>query len=226
MAVNRGGKIVTDGLVFCSDFGSKRSYNGIGNIKDLVGNNNCNLVNAPEFGDDRAAGYFIFDGTNDGLTTTNNLGITGASERTYNIWFYYVGGTRNICGYGSNSTLKLNDFMSYSSGGFHRFILHCYGGGADTISTLPSRNTLNLNNWNSVTVTYDGNAAHVYTNGVFSNSKSLSLNTTDSQFKIGLGYYSGYNSFNSMISSVKIYNRSLSAQEIKQNYNSTRGRFE
>ncbi len=218
--------VVDDGLVFCVDFGSKRSYNGVGNVKDLVGNNNCNLVNAPEFGDDRAAGYFNFDGTNDALVATNDLGITGASERTVNIWFYHVGGTRNLCGYGANATLKLFDLMSYSNGGFQRFILHCYSGNADTISTLPSRNTLKLNDWNSVTVTYDGTTAHVYTNGVFSNSKALSLNTGDSQFKIGVGYYNVYNSFNSMVSSVKIYNRCLSAEEIRQNYISTRGRFQ
>ena len=96
----------------------------------------------------------------------------------------------------------------------------------DTISTLPSRNTINVNQWNQIVHLYDGSDVSIYTNGEFSNSKTLSLNTTNSKLRIAAGIYAGgYNYFLGKGSTFKIYNRALSAQEVTQNYNALKNRF-
>ena len=74
-------------------------------------------------------------------------------------------------------------------------------------------------------LTYSYNNASVYTNGKFSNSKALVLNTIDSTLKIGKATYSPIDGFSGKIASVQLYNRALTGDEVRQNYLATRGRY-
>ena len=222
--------IVTDGLVLCLDAANKRSYPGTGTTwTDLMGNNNATLYNAITFSEDNA-GTLITDATNEYVQTNSNISVVGSSARSICCWFYYENAlSANILGYGqtgSGSNGKMFDIMSWTSGGYRRLITHHYGSGFDTISTLPSRNTLNLGEWNYLTVTYDSSVVRVYTNGEFSNEKTMGLNTTASDLFLCRGIHTNYNSRPlGALSSFYLFNRALSADEVRRNYEATVGRF-
>lgn len=227
MAIFRGPKTTTNGLVFCVDAADKNSYPGSGTTwSDVSGTDNTGiLTNSPTFSSTNM-GNFIFDGADDYVITTSQLGISGVTSRSFECWIYISNNvSKNIMGCGDNGLLNLFDTIVWYTSPYLQVIGHYYGGDNDTISTLPSRNTLNINQWNQIVHLYDGTNASIYTNGVFSNSKSFTLNTTNSTLLIGAGKYTGFNYFSGNIALCRIYNRALTASEIQQNYNATKSRF-
>jgi hypothetical protein len=95
--------------------------------------------------------------------------------------------------------------------------------------------TLNENQWYHIVCTYNGSQITMYVNGQQVASAPFSGMLADSTGgDLGIGYssYWNWNYFNGLIDEVRIYNRALSADEIKmhylsefQKYNSTQYRF-
>ena len=229
MSLSHSPKIVTDGLVLCLDAANPRSYPKSGTTwSDLAGSNDATMTNmdAANFSDEKR-GVLNFDGTDDYLTTASNIGITGSADRSLCVWFYHNSTALdvNIIGYGVNGGSAIFDIVARYDSGYHRVFGHFYGGNFNTISTLPSRNTINYLGWNYVCLTYTANNASVYTNGEFSNSSALLINTTDSTLKIGKATYSLADGYSGKIASVQLYNKTLTADEVLQNYNATKRRF-
>ena len=229
MGCSSGPDIIEDGLVLCLDAASKRSYPGTGTTwTDLKSGNNgtFNNMDASNFSDENG-GVLNFDGADDYLTTASTVGITGSADRSLCVWFYHNSTVAdiNITGYGINGQQAIFDIIAEYTGGYHRAIGHFYGGGSNTISTLPSRNTLNYLGWNYVCLTYSYNNASVYTNGEFSNSHAIVLNTADSTLKVGKATYSPVDGYSGKIAGVQLYNKTLTADEVRQNYLSTKERF-
>ena len=82
------------------------------------------------------------------------------------------------------------------------------------------------NNWHYVVGTWDGTTGKVYVDGYLENSGSLTASAyTYSSTNIGRNISGGYN-FNGNIAQVSIYNIALTPQEIQQNYNALKGRFQ
>ena len=227
MAFQYSPKIITNGLVLSLDAANKKSYVGSGTTwADLSGNsNNGILTNGPTF-DSGNGGNIVFDGVNDEVSTTYEIGITSNTPRTLELWCY-ISSTqkKNIMGYGAASTSNQFDTILWYDSGYYRVIGHYYGSGYDTLSTLPLRNTININSWNQIIHTYNGTDVSIYTNGVFSNSKTLSLDTSDSVLYFGRGIFGSYNYSSSKIAKVSVYNRALTSDEILQNYNALKSRF-
>lgn len=85
------------------------------------------------------------------------------------------------------------------------------------------------NVWQHVVLSIDAGVASLYKNGAFAASKTDTTVIMTGTFPIGT-YYSGgvkNNSYDSAkdITDFKIYNKALSAKEVKQNYEALRGRF-
>jgi|GEM_PF-3340737 len=72
--------------------------------------------------------------------------------------------------------------------------------------------------WTHVGVTFDGSIVSMYINGEFSHAKSYSSYTLLSNLFLGKG--NGYN-WDGQINNLKIYNKSLTENEIKRNYMAT-----
>ena len=92
-----------------------------------------------------------------------------------------------------------------------------------------SENTALQNTINYVIATHDGSTQKIYLNGQFSTSRSYSSSpvVSNPSYRIGKWGYSSYQrNLQGKIYSVALYNRALTAEEIKQNYNATRGRFQ
>ena len=83
MAISRGPKIVTNGLVLALDAADKNSYVGSGTTwKDLSGNSfNGTLTNGPTFSNTNG-GAIVFDGTNDYVNVLDNSTLDISGDKT------------------------------------------------------------------------------------------------------------------------------------------------
>ena len=221
MSFHHSPKIVTDGLVLCLDAANKKSYSGSGSIyTDLSGqNNNCTLRNGPTFSNNNV-GCIVLDGIDDNIycSTSNFDNITNL---TYDLWF----NTNNITG---NRTLIAKELIcKYRISDGTIQVLTSSNGSSWNLNQISTSSIINLNTWYNATlaVISNGNIS-LYLNGALISSISLggALGTSSEKIIIG-SYNNGNEALSGKISQVKIYNRGLSANEILQNYNALKGRF-
>ena len=235
------GGIVKDGLVLDLDAGKLDSYNRLGTTwNDVSGNgNNGTLTNfsspSPQkIWNSNNGGSIIFDGTNDYVSLGTLSNLVGKTNVSVECWFY------------NNSTLStyqsvigqfdgVNGWLIHTSTLTNYKILVCVGDGA----AFGGVNDTPTGSWIHVVLAYDGtligntNRLKMYVNGVlraFSSYQGGTVpaswpNATSVNTNIGalLPSYGRY--FNGNIPSVKIYTKTLSASEVLQNYNATKGRY-
>ena len=225
MAIRGGPDIIEDGLVLHLDAADQNSYPLTGNIwYDMSGNgNNVVLYNGPTHSL-QDGGIFTFDGTNDYGTNGNASGMNfnSTNQITAEAWMKV-----NPNGY---------DFWFSSNDIYYRFGTASNGrpywdmGRHADKSTTPS---LTTNAWyHFVFVGYPGSSSvisDIYLNGAFSSRTTdtaiSSFSRGISIFYVGTGESPTAHPFKGSISSLKIYNSALSADEILQNYNATKGRY-
>jgi hypothetical protein len=98
-------------------------------------------------------------------------------------------------------------------------------GGVTNLSTTTA-SFMNTSNWFQVVGTYTSGSRILYINGVQVNSDAQTgtISTNASGMYIG-SYNSGGYYYNGALSICRVYNRVLSAAEVLQNFNATRGRY-
>jgi hypothetical protein len=220
IAYNPG--LVSDGLVLALDAGNIKSYSGSGTTwTDLSGNgNNGTLINGVGY----SQGSLTFDGVNDYVNIPNSADLQ-VNNFTLEGWVYPISGTNPPSGSGYHIMRKEGTFLlthHWDSGNRVGLWMQRTGGWEPTFSSTPAP----LNAWCNVIATYDNSAVRIYFNGnqVAVTSKSGSPRVTNNSVLVnGVVSNSRYQNYNCSI--VKIYNRALSANEIKQNFNALRGRF-
>ena len=155
-----------------------------------------------------------FDGINDYIVSTNNIGSAGSLPRTFSVWFYpEAQRMQNLLGYGTLSNGRMFDIYLSSNG---QIAGHFYSSGFDTLGS--DSPIYSLNKWQHFVISYDGVNVYIYYNGEYYKQKTLALDTGISKLFIGKGMWSSPANFYGKISNVKIYNRSLDAIEIKALY--------
>ena len=228
--------IVTDGLIGCWDAANKRSYPGAGTTwTDLAGSNSATLVNDATFAD-VSLGAIAFDGTNDSVTVPI---IDGQNGFSFSIWLYFL----------AVPTDNYTTFSIYNGGGaeFMFYIMETSAHttsymlgirGAGTGNTLTSTNkayqpSSNLGKWVHYCATYNGGGATTVGNyKVYFNGQVTDINLVENfggagnqdpmkwgQDAAGAGDLNGY------MGHIAFYNRPLSVDEVKQNYEATKPRF-
>ena len=228
MAYQNGPKIVTDSLVMCLDAGNPKSYSGSGTVwTDLSGNNkNGILTHGPTFSSANG-GSIAFDGTDDHIAGSTFTGL-GSSNRTADVWFQIRSLPASsiwkrvftlAADNGSTDAPALmfsySNTLSSLTAGFGGSPYNGYVGVGFTLST-----------WINLTATIIGNNISAYKNGILiggtTNSGAVGANPI-----LYLGRYNNhYGQYaDTTISSVRIYDKALSASEVLQNYNATKGRF-
>jgi hypothetical protein len=227
MSVSGGPDIVEDGLVLILDAANTESYPGSGTVwTDLSGNgNNGTLTNGPTFSSING-GIIDFDGVND----TVNMGIGNTffplPQFTINVWFRSVGtvdttgttpslygftyGIRCIVG-SSGLSFSVDNGSNLSA--------------TSTTGNIPFRN----GDWYNCTMTHTGTVNSMYINGQFNVSVNRTWSGTSrwptNGWNLGRDNNDNFYFFFGQISHCQIYNRALSAAEILQNYNATKGRY-
>jgi len=229
MGVLYNSRIVTDGLVFCLDAGDKMSYPGAGTTwTDLSKRgNNGTLTNGPTF-DSANGGSIVFDGTNDYVSITRNSSITPN----------YI----SVCGWIKINSKSSNQFllalprsvnggasyMMYYSLSLDGFVAYARTNSTGTIQTT-STFSPDTGRWYFLSMTSNGSNLILFIDGEFEASLSFSsvLEYSGSTvLRIGSYDNQGTPTYtNGNIPLTQIYNRALTPDEIRQNYNATKGRF-
>tara|TARA_R110001632_G_scaffold33355_1_gene85376 strand:- start:103 stop:1053 length:951 start_codon:yes stop_codon:yes gene_type:complete len=206
--------IVTDGLVFAIDAGNLVSYeNGDTTAYSLTGSNSGTLVNGIDF-DSNNGGFWNFDGVDDKITVSTYWNTSGASE---DFWF-----RNTTSGVWSKALFGVNGSFAQAIRLFSPTVIRYYGGAGGYDYTFP---TMELNTWYHCVISDSGAGARIYLNGVEStsgqqSSQSIQVNLIGNIANGGTIY-----DWEGDISSVKVYNRALTAEEVLQNYNATKSRY-
>lgn len=233
--VEGGGNIINDGLILCLDSANTKSYNGVGNTwYDLSRDyKTCTLVNGSTFSVNNG-GSIVFDGIDDyvNINSYNWFPIT-TQKVTIESWVKSIGSTGALGGiisltYGLTLSIRWND-----SGGLAYF--RVYDNVTSTIINTASTAGINLNDnkWHHIVGTNDGTTSKIYIDGVLNNSNSSPFNGDTNPtwynnpliYRIGTEVNDTVRLFNGNIGVVRVYNKSLTETEIKQNYNAIKKRY-
>ena len=220
--------IPTNGLVTFLDASNSASYSGTGSTWSDVGGGgiHATLFSSPTF-NSTAPKAFAFSGGKYGRFNTNAT-WDSLSNITYSVWVKPVDlGTGGLVSHMGG----LGEFFIYNTGFYWR--------NASTVSSGSNAlnlgsNTLTANTWYMLSSTYDGQTLKIYKNGALLTSQAAvrtAANITADKAMIfaaawesNPGLSGGYG-LNGQISSIRIYNRALTLQEISTTFDLTKAYF-
>lgn len=233
--------IVTDGLVLYLDAANTKSYPGSGTTWfDLSGNNNhFTLYNGPT----HANNVITLDGTNDYISSINNLNLSNTNAVTVLLYIKattYGTSVKLLYELSTNFNSRTDSFVaafSDNSVGQDYQVLAALKGNVNYNIVSYNKTMLNDLQWHHHSIIHDttqtitevlmygnGQPGPIVQNPVTGYSANNTNNFGNQPFYIGSRAGTAY--FAPMsIGSVQIYNRALSLTEIQQNYNSTKTRF-
>ena len=230
MSVIHHPNVVNDGLVYCIDAANKRCYSGSGTTGvDLVKGGTTTLVNAVTLSSDKA-GVFAFDGTNDWIDQDWSFTL-GTGDLTIEFWVKLEGWITH--GDGANIFLSVTDpdvheqlqFGIESAGG-NRLVCALQATGSKTGGL-----SWNLNQWYHLVATRISSTMAIYRDTVSITVATGSTNSGDvaaiSTFLLGNQYKGGLykHDFQGDMGPIRIYNKGLTAAEVKQNYEAAKPRL-
>jgi hypothetical protein len=229
------GGIVKDGLILNLDAAKKDSYAGSGTVwRDLSGNNNSgSLVNGPTFSTANG-GSLLFNGTNQNVFSSigTTLDIGTSVSVTLSCWIRYTVSAADYTGLVCKAT-STNPMTGFQMLLFTNKLSCELAAGSVFIGpgNIIGTTILNTGQWfNTVlTINRNTNTVSAYVNGVLESSvtnASVSANnlTNTSNLLIATERSSFY-FLSGNIANTQVYNRSLTATEIAQNYNALKSRF-
>jgi len=246
MSFNFSPKIITDKLVFCIDAANMNSYPGGGTVwnplvdKYEIGGT---LVNGPIFSSENL-GTIVFDGTDDYVQSNITYADKIVEKMSFDVWLKRTQDTGHTPMVFSCNIPYLSFRGSSAGGGNGNKFLFSFVtqlSGAPTQRYLYSINTYTDNVWYNVVCTLDIDTisgtldSKMYIDGELINTYSLPSSSLDSLYptstinRLRLGYYTdSYPTplpFKGNIPTFKIYEKILSADEVKQNYNALKNRY-
>ena len=233
MGVAYNPRIVTNGLVLALDAGNAKSYPGSGTTwYDLSGNKYIfTSNNAPTFATDNLGNKcFEFTGAGKFFDSTTNSPFSGnqfAITVTAIVNQFSTGAFYSILTQNEQDTNDSMAFVSLNG----KFGTDHWNPGGRQLSTIANNNqiyhvTWTVLNWQNHQTT----DTKIYLNGIEQNTESYSVDTVGNlvsrPFRIGNWQLNRTDmDFQGRIYGISVYNRVLSAAEIKQNFNATRGRY-
>jgi hypothetical protein len=226
------------GLVFNLDMGSSLCYSGTGTtVNDLKNNHNPSMINGIAYSSSDNYGALILDGLNDYLQVTGGIPLASPISLTTNFTIEQV---FKPTAYASSTYFGLAN-MLLQKGPASTYNYATQVSNATTVSFIKrtSPESLNFHNFtvpamtnqiNIVTfVITSGTTVNCYFNGNFINSLAITglaiTAVNNDPLYIGSFAATTNTNFTGSYYSCRIYNRALNAQEIRQNFNALRNRF-
>jgi hypothetical protein len=211
------------------DTGTPTSYSGSGtNWTDLSANGN----NATTFNNIAVPTQFVYGTSNGGTLTfdgnsyasvvsTPALNFSNNGNFSISVWIKPDTITSSwIRGIMVQETYLASGYrFGIMNGGRPSFWTTQSGG---TLQLNPASQSLAINQWANVTVTYSNQQAYMYINGAQAASSTGTYVAGSNNVNIGSivsEYYSG------QFGSVSMYNRALTSTEVQQNFNALRSRY-
>lgn len=210
--------------------------NTLNKVKGLLNDINGRLVN----GTIKDSNGFIFDGVNDYMNLDSNyIGENNFNEITLSTWItlnseHTVTSTSSKIVFGG--FLNINNrcilYFSTDSSFRGRLIFGSFQNNQLTTYFRTLRNNWDVGTYHIV-FSVKSTGSKIYINGIEEPSEGTTstpthgyLVSSTTRYTLGAGFYNSlYNFLNAKIHNFSIYNRALSQQEILQNYNATKSRF-
>ena len=232
--------IVTNGLILNLDAGNSASYPGTGTTwTDLSGqNNNGTLVTGPgnpgPTWSSTNGGIFSFDGVNDYVNCGNSSTFNQTNALTLSTWVK-INSLSSINSLVGKQWCNLGQYSYYlyvNTQGKLVFTTANSGSCNGSFTTYTSTNSLSINTWYNVVISFTNTSIKIYLNGQLISGSLSGINTGlfVSNAPVLLGTYRNLSGdyasiLNGSMGSTLIYNTSLSASEITQNFDATKTRF-
>ena len=192
-------------------------------VKNLSSSSFAGTINGATF---NPAGYFDFDGTNDDITTAYTSALDEPQSFTYEVWVNAANVTQSngfprIFDKGGTGVLS---HLTTSSPFTLAFNINTGSG----LRQVSSPSSINGDQWYHIVMKYDGQIGSIYLNGTGAASTDfgsvVQANTPAAGITLGDTPTSG-RELQGSIGEFRYYSRELTAAEISQNYNATRGKY-
>ena len=217
--------IVQQGLVLNLDAGNPYSYAGAGTTFYDVSNTALSwTTNNTTYNSDPIK-YFSYNGSSSWLQSSTSAAYDSQTI-TMECWFYPTTLTQDgfLFEKGQVNT-QYSMFLAFGNTFYFRTI----GGTINNQDlTFTTSTYITANIWNHVVCTYNGSTKIVYVNGIQAASVAASGTLQTGQTNQYIGKYGAAGNnfpFNGRIAESRVYNIALSAAQVLQNYNATKGRF-
>ena len=225
ITMREGGIVRADVCVLAMDFET-------GIADDLSGEGNDGAVEGATFvaASGLSSGAVRFDGVGDYVDVGSDASLDNLGQLTYSAWIYpetidaaarYI-----VTKFPSDATGYKILWVQDNSGNNDQLLFSIHG--SRPLSKASANNILQINQWQHILVTWDGNSyasgIHLYINGIepdyaFSqNGINLDLDDSEGSLSIGNRITDSARPFNGAIDEVLIYNKSLTASEITELY--------
>ncbi len=223
--------VLTNGLVGYWTFDGKNMPSG--NVNDVSGQgNHMSITNGASVSFATSTGYVAGKiGQAHRMFKTSGSYYTKGSTSAFNftssdfsgfMWVKYTSHNINSESYMGNGGYQANGWQLTWFETTSQMLFRTNQAGADQ-GTYSTTNPIQANKWHLVGFTRSGTTAKIYVDGVdVTGTPASHINPTSSSNAFGIGVYTPIpNSylFDGKIDDVRVYNRALSAQEVKLLYN-------
>lgn len=244
--------IVRNGLVLNLDAANPSSYSGSGNTSyDLSGfGNTATLVNGTGF-DTTGGGAFLFDGSNDYFEAQHSSSLNISGSITVDVWVYMTSVSNSadmnlICKYSNAGGSSNQSWILFKSTGDYRsaspdgltannneFVWLASSNGNYYGALIGTGEQVLTNTWYNVVAIYNSSTEkmQLYLNGQLKTNVTRTgqtsgvLSTNLRNLQVGGTPLDSNRWVQGRIPISRVYNRALSAQEVLQNFNATKARY-
>ena len=189
---------------------------GDGETTDIRGENDGSFQDGAGYAEGKVGSAFSFDGFSRMAAPTTDL-PTGQADRTVDLWMKanaFYEGEAFLAGYGQFGSAS----ASYHLGTAGSTLFFSQWGDAIFGPSLQT------DRWYHVAVTNSGRLVTLYLDGVEVAVGNMDINTPNgSTFYLGNIPWEGQKRLNGLVDEVEVYNRALSAEEIKAIYTAGSG---
>lgn len=226
MGLSHSPSIVSSNLLLALDPANNKCYVGSGvTIRDLLGiSSSGTLLNGPTYSSN-FGGYLNYDGANDYTTIPHSNAINLTDNMTVSMWC-----RMNDLAYDYYPLSKMSGLNGYEFGlnaASGRMYLGVRNNAGDGFKAATASTTVNRGIWTHYTGTKSGTAVSIFINGVYSGGLALTyIGSLSNSVAFSLGSANGSYYTPCDISQVLLYSRKLTDEEIEQNYDATRKRYE
>ena len=221
MSASSGPRIITDSLVFHLDAADVKSYLKSGSVwNDRSGRgNHGTLVNAPIYSPTNLGNFQFLNNTY--ISTPNNTALDTQTP-SVEVWVKTNATTQN--GFWFEKGTVNTQYSLFQESNVIQWRMNI--GGTTTNLSTTTATYMNTSNWYQVVATYSSGSRRLYINGILVNSDTQSGTiSTNSVGAIIGSYNNGGYYYNGSLAICKVYNKALTLQEIKENFNATKSRF-
>jgi hypothetical protein len=192
-------------------------------ILDLTGNNTVTASSLTYSSD----GTFSFNGSSNLLVFPENS-IMNTNSPTVEVWVKTAALSQN--GFWFEKGTVNSSYSLFQEGS--NIVWRTVNSGSTPYDNLlaTTASYLSTSAWAHIVGTYTTGNKRIYINGVQVANNTASGTVATNTSGCSIGVYGGFNGsrgywYNGSIGNVKVYNRALSAVEVQQNFEATRGRY-